>query len=143
MTEHLYKVANARFGAGTEAGKEWVQASQWYLDRDLSVSVLNKIAEWQPETEADRQVRDTEYGYFAENQERMRYETFTNRGYHRPGGTRQRRRRGELPAVGDPAVGPGGDALARRECRGGAGDPRQAQVDRPHGPADLLLTAGD
>jgi hypothetical protein len=82
MTQHLYAVANARFGKETAAGKEWVAACQWYLDRDLAVSVLNKIQEWEPVAAADRKLRDTEYGYFAHNQERMRYETFLKRGYH-------------------------------------------------------------
>jgi len=58
-----------------------VRASQWYLDRDLTASVLSRILEWQPEEEAAQKVRDTECGYFAKNQERMRYETFLKHGY--------------------------------------------------------------
>lgn len=82
MTEHLYKIANARFGKGTDAGREWVHACQWYLDRDLTASALAKIQEWQPEADADRKLLDTEYEYFAQNQERMRYDTFLKHGYH-------------------------------------------------------------
>lgn len=82
MTEHLYAVANARFGAGSDAGKQWVSDCQWYLDHDLPTSVLNKIAEWEPETEADRKLREREHGYFEKNQERMRYQSFLARGYH-------------------------------------------------------------
>jgi len=82
MTQHLYKVANARFGVGTDAGKEWVQGCQWYLDRDMTASVLARIQEWQPKAEAERELRDTEYAYFEQNQERMRYETFLKHGYH-------------------------------------------------------------
>jgi hypothetical protein len=82
MTQHLYKVANARFGPGTAAAEAWVRESQWYLDRDLTATVVARIGEWQPEGEAERKVRDTEYGYFAGNQERMRYATFLKRGLH-------------------------------------------------------------
>lgn len=81
MTQHLYAVANARFGAGTPEAAAWVRGSQWYLERDLSVSVLLRIQEWQPEDATERQVRDTEYGYFAKNRERMRYGTFLKHGY--------------------------------------------------------------
>jgi hypothetical protein len=82
MTQHLYTVANARFGAGTAAAEAWVRDSQWYLDRDLTATVVARIGEWRPEGEAERKVRDTEYGYFAGNQERMRYATFLKRGLH-------------------------------------------------------------
>jgi len=82
MTEHLYRIAHAQFGKGSAAGKQWVEACQWYLDRDLPVSVLAKILEWKPQDEEHRKLRDTEYGYFASNQERMRYETFLRHGYH-------------------------------------------------------------
>lgn len=82
MTEHLYKLANAQFGKGSAAGKQWVADCQWYLDRELTVSVLAKILEWKPQDEEHRKLRDTEYGYFASNQERMRYETYLRHGYH-------------------------------------------------------------
>lgn len=35
MTEHLYTVANAMHGAGTQQAKEWVKEAQFELDRDL------------------------------------------------------------------------------------------------------------
>jgi hypothetical protein len=81
LTQHLSTLANARLGAGTPEAEAWVGDSQWYLDRDLTASVLARIQQWQPEAEAERQVRDTEYGYFQKNQERMRYETFLKHGY--------------------------------------------------------------
>jgi hypothetical protein len=82
MTEHLYHVANARFGAGTAAAHAWVKECQGYLERDRPAAVLNRIAAWAPEGEADQQLRQTEYQYFEKNQERMRYQTFLARGYH-------------------------------------------------------------
>lgn len=82
MTQHLYAVANGRFGKGTEAAKKWVTDCQWYLDRDLTETVLANIQEWKPENKEDLKLRDTEFGYFANNRERMRYGTFLKRGYH-------------------------------------------------------------
>jgi hypothetical protein len=87
MTEHLYAVANAQFGAGSEAARAWVQECQWDLEHDLPLCVLNRIAAWAPLTAADQEVRDREYGYFAKNQERMRYGSFLARGYHIGSGT--------------------------------------------------------
>jgi hypothetical protein len=82
MTEHLYAVANAQFGKGSEAAAEWVHDCQWYLERDVTSHVLNQIAAWQPEGAEDQELRDREHGYFERNQERMRYGTFVGRGYH-------------------------------------------------------------
>lgn len=81
MTQHLYAVANVRFGAGTPEAATWVRDSQWYLDRDLTASALARILEWQPDDPEARAVRDREYGYFEKNQERMRYESFLKHGY--------------------------------------------------------------
>jgi hypothetical protein len=81
MTQHLYAVAHARFGAGTPEAATWVRESQWLLDRDLTASALARIWEWQPADPEARKVRDTEYGYFKTNQERMRYGTFVKHGY--------------------------------------------------------------
>lgn len=38
MTQHLYTVANARFGGGTPEAAAWVKDSQWYLDRDMPMA---------------------------------------------------------------------------------------------------------
>jgi len=87
MTEHLYTVANAQFGKGTDAAKEWVHDCQWSLERDITTHVLNRIAAWEPEDAEDGKLRDREYGYFENNQERMRYQSFLARGYHIGSGT--------------------------------------------------------
>jgi hypothetical protein len=87
MTEHLYTVANARFGAGTEAAKQWVHDCQWYLEHDLPLCVLNKITAWEPPSAGEQELRDREYGYFESNRERMRYGSFLARGYHIGSGT--------------------------------------------------------
>jgi hypothetical protein len=47
----------------------------------MPATVLARLQEWRPKSAEDREVRDREYGYFAKNQERMRYETFLKHGY--------------------------------------------------------------
>ncbi len=87
MTEHLYAVANAQFGAGSDAAKAWVHECQGYLELDLWLCVLNRIEAWAPAERADEELRDREYGYFEKNRERMRYGSFLARGYHIGSGT--------------------------------------------------------
>ena len=87
MTEHLYAVANARFGQGSEAAKEWVRTCQFDLEHDLVHLMVSRIAEWEPCEAAQQEVRDRELGYFENNRERMRYGSFLARGYHIGSGT--------------------------------------------------------
>jgi hypothetical protein len=81
MTDHLWKVAHARFGKGTEAGKAWVQAAQWDLKRDLTASFLQGLRDWAPTTEAAQEVQRVELAYFEENAPRMKYGTYLAKGY--------------------------------------------------------------
>jgi hypothetical protein len=87
MTEHLYRIAKAQFGADSAAAQQWVHDCQWYLDRDLPQCVLNRIAAWEPPTAEEQEMQEREFGYFEKNQERMRYQTFLAHGYHIGSGT--------------------------------------------------------
>jgi hypothetical protein len=82
MTQHLYAVAHAQFGTESEAAVHWVRDCQWYLERDMPAHVLNQIAAWEPAGTPERELQAREYGFFANNQERMRYGTYLGRGYH-------------------------------------------------------------
>jgi hypothetical protein len=82
MKEHLFLVANARFGAETAAAREWVAAREAELAEDRVGAVLAAIGEWQPRRAEKREVRDGQYRYFMRNAERMRYGTFRRLGYH-------------------------------------------------------------
>jgi hypothetical protein len=81
-SEHLWEVANARFGAESPEGKAWVAARHEELKRDQVGAVLRAIAAWKPNTPALRKLRHTQFRYFRHNAERMRYGTFLKKGYH-------------------------------------------------------------
>jgi hypothetical protein len=81
-TQHLWNVANAQFGEETPAAKEWVAAREEELKADQVSLVLREIAGWKPRSAAKQKVRDTEYQFFDNNAERMRYQTFREQGYH-------------------------------------------------------------
>jgi hypothetical protein len=57
-------------------------ARQKELQADQLARVLTAIAQWQPQSAELRQLQASEYHYFANNAERMRYGTFTRKGYH-------------------------------------------------------------
>jgi hypothetical protein len=79
--QHLARVAEARFGKDTPAGKVWQTARQQELKSGQLSAVLKEIAVWRPGTEAKRQVRREEYQYFRKNAPRMQYQTYLERGY--------------------------------------------------------------
>ena len=81
-SQHLTCVAEARYGVGSEQGKAWHKARCDDLLQDALENVLKEIKEWQPHSEVKRALRRAEYGYFVGNAERMRYQTFRNKGYH-------------------------------------------------------------
>jgi hypothetical protein len=81
LTEHLWTVARARYGAGTVEAARWVKQVQWDLKHDLTHSFLFQLQEWQPASEEAREVRRTELAFFMANEARMRYGTFLKRGY--------------------------------------------------------------
>jgi hypothetical protein len=81
-TQHLWSVANAWFGEQTPEAKAWMEAREAELKADQVLLVLRAIREWKPRSAAKRQLRDTEYQFIANNAERMRYQTFREKGYH-------------------------------------------------------------
>lgn len=81
-SEHLWTLANARFGDGSPAVKAWVSQRQEELKRDEILAVLRAIAGWKPRSAAGKKLRRTQFRYFRTNAERMRYGTFQRHGYH-------------------------------------------------------------
>ena len=80
--QHLTSVADARFGAGSAESLAWQKARRADLLADKLENVLLEIKVWQPRPEVKRKVRQTEYNYFHSNAARMRYKTFSEKGYH-------------------------------------------------------------
>jgi hypothetical protein len=81
VSERLFFLANARFGEGTEAAKEWVTARQTELKADQIEAVLAAIAAWKPKSAAKRDLREKQYRFLANNAERMRYGSYLKKGY--------------------------------------------------------------
>lgn len=81
MTEHLWNVARAMHGVGTEESKAWVKQAQWDLQHDLTRSFVCRLEEWRPTTPEAREVRRTELGFFRGNETRMKYGTYLGKGY--------------------------------------------------------------
>lgn len=79
--EHLFRVAHAQFGEGSEAVQAWMAAREAELMEDRVEAVLGAIAAWCPRTQEHREVRRTEYNYVLRNAERMRYGRYLRQGY--------------------------------------------------------------
>jgi hypothetical protein len=79
--EHLFSVAHAQFGEGSEAAQSWMAAREAELMEDRVEAVLAAIAAWRPRTKEHRERRRTEYNYVAHNAERMRYGSYLRQGY--------------------------------------------------------------
>lgn len=80
--DHLATYAEARFGKESAAGQEWQKWRRDELKTGQLKQVLAEIAAWRPTNEAKRKLRKATYLYFANNAERMRYQTFLEKGYH-------------------------------------------------------------
>jgi hypothetical protein len=81
-SDHLYELAHARFGPESPEAKEWVLARQSELKQDHVEQVLLAMAAWKPRNAEKRKIRRDTARYFRHNAERMRYGTFTKKGYH-------------------------------------------------------------
>ena len=80
--QHLSALAEARFSKDEQASHDWQVARQEELKTNRMPQVLAAIASWQPRTKQGRKLRRTTYEYFLSNAERMRYQTYLQRGYH-------------------------------------------------------------
>lgn len=82
VTEHLWAYAHARFGEGSQTGRDWVAAQKTRLLADEAASVITAVASWHPRQETKRRVREQLLGYLGEHQARLRYKTYSAAGYH-------------------------------------------------------------
>jgi hypothetical protein len=80
-SQHLWKIAEARFGRQSADASAWVEQRKTELLKDEVTAVLEAIAAWAPASEEGQKLQQTEYDYFAGNAERMRYGTFRRKGY--------------------------------------------------------------
>jgi hypothetical protein len=80
--DHLSAYSEARFGKGSAEGQTWQKARQAELKNGQLPQVLTAIQQWRPSNEAKRKIRRDTSLYFYNNAERMRYQTFLEKGYH-------------------------------------------------------------
>ncbi len=80
--EHLWSVANARFGERSAQAEEWVHQQKGRLLEDQADAVVADISSWQPETVAGQETRRKELAYLGKHAHRMRYQSYRNAGYH-------------------------------------------------------------
>jgi hypothetical protein len=80
--QHLCLLAEARFGKESKEGKAWVEERCSELKTNQIGLVLAQIKAWRPSTTSKKELRQRTYLYFYNNAERMRYQTFLERGYH-------------------------------------------------------------
>jgi hypothetical protein len=80
--QHLAELAQARFGKDTQAAQDWLVARQEDLKTNHLDKVLAEIRAWRPASESKQQLRRRTFAYFRNNAERMRYQSFVEKGYH-------------------------------------------------------------
>jgi hypothetical protein len=81
VQEHLRLLIEMFLGPGSAAGEAWVKAREAELFADAGGAVQAAIADLPAHSDAQRQARQRELGYFTTNAERMRYGTFRRHGY--------------------------------------------------------------
>lgn len=82
VLEHLWEVAELRFGSRTSAAaKAWMTTMRSLLENDLVGSVICDLEGWQPKAAKQRKKRDKEITFLRNNSERLKYKTFMANGY--------------------------------------------------------------
>ena len=79
-SEHIWTLARALFGEGTEAAKSWARQRIGELKEEGVQPVQRALAEARGDTSEAAEVLRVERGYFRTNAARMAYPTFRARG---------------------------------------------------------------
>jgi hypothetical protein len=80
-SEHVWAVARAVYGEGTEAAQAWADGGLTALYDAGAAGLLERLRDLDPATAAARTVVATERGYFQTNRDRMRYPAFRAQGW--------------------------------------------------------------
>ncbi len=81
-SQHLWAAAQARYGEGTPAAREWAKALEDLMYEQKQVELLRQVRAWQPHSETKRTVRRRLVNYLLEHRNRMAYKTLKEQGYH-------------------------------------------------------------
>ena len=82
VTQHLWQVANARYGPLTETGRVWITDQKNLLVTNKAANVIENVAEWQPKGIENSDLKRKALDYLREHLCRMQYETFDSQGFH-------------------------------------------------------------
>jgi hypothetical protein len=80
--QHLATLAEARFSKDRHQSQQWLSARHEELKTGRLNQVLAEIRAWRPTSSSKGQLRLSTYAYFCNNAQRMRYQTFLEKGYH-------------------------------------------------------------
>jgi hypothetical protein len=80
-SQHLWALAHALYGTGTEAAQRWVTARLQELAEHGAAAVLQAFRKLRPTTAAGREALRVERGYFRTNEARMDYPRFRAAGW--------------------------------------------------------------
>ncbi len=80
--QHLWEVAHAAFGEGSEAAEAWMDQQQKRLLADGVAQVIRAVGSWEPATEIGQDVQRRVLAYLRTHERRMQYRTFREQGYH-------------------------------------------------------------
>lgn len=83
--EHIWKVANAVFKAGSKKAKAWAKQGDDKLSQgevEALIQLIEDLPPIPPEPGASRSIPAIEADYFRTNAQRMRYPTFRAQGMH-------------------------------------------------------------
>jgi hypothetical protein len=79
---HLWEVAHAVLGEGSEAAEAWMDQQQKRLLSDGVAQVIGAVSVLEPATEIGREVQRRVLAYLRTHERRMQYQTFREQGYH-------------------------------------------------------------
>jgi hypothetical protein len=82
VTQHLWAVANARFGEQSQEAKLWMGQQKERLLANEIGSVITEVTQWSPRKEANRKMRKNLLAYLETHRGRMSYRTFAGEGWH-------------------------------------------------------------
>jgi hypothetical protein len=82
VTQHLWLVANARFGPSTEAASVWMADKKNLLLNNKAGEVIEDVVAWHPSGLERCELKRKTIDYLKEHLHRMKYESFDKQGFH-------------------------------------------------------------
>lgn len=82
VCEHLWSLANSRFGEESTEASSWVHQQKGRLLENKVADVLSDIRAWVSGSPSAEETKRKELAYLTKHAHRMRYKTFQEAGYH-------------------------------------------------------------